>query len=535
MIFKDMPVTDSEGLLLAHGITAGTRRFKKGHRLTGDDIDQLQVAGIKSVAAIQFDDGDITEDAAADHLADQLLASGLDKSTAFTGRCNLIAQSDGLFCYDADDLHRLNLVHESVTLAALPPFSRVRKGQMVATVKIIPFAVPSGLLDDSLATLPEGGLFALAPFRPIRVELVETLLGSASDKASTKLRSVTEARIRSLGGTLKQHHRCHHTVDDLARAIPQLADSADLILIAGASATTDRRDVAPAAITKAGGVVDHFGMPVDPGNLLVLGHYQDTPIIVLPGCAKSPKVNGFDWVLERLACGLAVTSEDIMKMGAGGLLKEIGSRPQPRGHMAGSDSMGTADISAIVLAAGKSSRMGGDNKLLADIDGAPMIARTVDQVAASGVSNIVVVTGRDADAIGDALASHQVTLAHNADYARGMASSLRTGINALPDGADGALVCLGDMPLVTSAQMDALIKAFDPVEGRGICVPTWQGKWGNPVLWSLAYFDEIRAITGDKGARDLLHHHGDHVYEVTMDDDTILQDFDTPDSLNRLK
>ncbi|MEE8308294.1 MAG: nucleotidyltransferase family protein, partial [Gammaproteobacteria bacterium] len=156
-------------------------------------------------------------------------------------------------------------------------------------------------------------------------------------------------------------------------------------------------------------------------------------------------------------------------------------------------------------------------------------------VTGADLGPTIIVTGRDAEEIQAAARGDGVTIAHNPDFETGMASSLRTGVNALPDDVDGVLICLGDMPLVTANQMNTLVAAFDPIEGRGICVPTYQGKWGNPVLWSSSYFDEIRAISGDKGARDLLHHHADRVFEVTMDDDTILQDFDTPGSLAKIK
>jgi len=501
-----------------------------------EDIEALQGAGIETVAAVQLEAGDIDENEAANQLADLLLTPELTKSAAFTGRCNLIAQSDGVLCYEEETIHALNLLDETITLAALPNYSRVSKGQMIATVKIIPFAVAGSLLEKCKAGLQPASLVTLNPFKPMRVELIETELSGPNDKTSRKLRSVTEARIRSVGGSLSQHHHCHHSVNALKGALPALAGQADLILIAGASATTDRRDVIPTAVVAAGGEIDHFGMPVDPGNLLVLGHHGTTPIIGLPGCAKSPKLNGFDWVLERLACGLNVSATDIMRMGAGGLLKEIGSRPQPRSHAtADTDTSGAPNIAAIVLAAGKSSRMQGANKLLADIDGKPMITHTIQQVMASAARPVIVVTGRDHDRVSEAVEGIGASVTHNPDFATGMASSLRAGVNALPEGIGGALICLGDMPLVTAEQMNTLIEAFDAVEGRGICVPTYQGKWGNPVLWASTYFDEIRAITGDKGARDLLHHHGDHVYEVSMEQDTILQDFDTPESLDALK
>src|SRR5262249_57563189 len=109
-----------------------------------------------------------------------------------------------------------------------------------------------------------------------------------------------------------------------------IGEGGKLVLIFGASAIPDRRDVIPAAIEAAGGNVEHFGMPVDPGNLMLIGSAAGRAVLGAPGCARSPKENGFDWILARLLCGLPVRRSDITGMGVGGLLMEIVTRPQPR-------------------------------------------------------------------------------------------------------------------------------------------------------------------------------------------------------------
>jgi molybdenum cofactor cytidylyltransferase len=119
-----------------------------------------------------------------------------------------------------------------------------------------------------------------------------------------------------------------HDTAALAQALQDIAG--EVVLILTASATSDIADVAPEAVRQAGGRVDRFGMPVDPGNLLFLGALGSRPVIGLPGCARSPALNGADWVLSRIVCGLPVTGADIAGMGVGGLLKEIPTRPQPR-------------------------------------------------------------------------------------------------------------------------------------------------------------------------------------------------------------
>ena len=271
-------------------------------------------------------------------------------------------------------------------------------------------------------------------------------------------------------------------------------------------------------------------MPVDPGNLMLLAHHGATPVLGLPGCARSSALNGFDWVLARLLANVPVTRADIMRMGAGGLLKEISTRPQPREGKA-SPKPTAPRVGAIVLAAGKSSRMGATNKLTAVVDGHAMVARAVEAAHASGASPIIVVTGHESELVRAALADAPVTFVHNPDYADGLSTSLRVGAKALPADLDAALVCLGDMPDISSAHLSRLIAAFDADEGRTICVPTVNGKRGNPVLWGASYFAELQTLKGDTGAKHLIGLYSEAVCEVPMPDDGPLRDIDTPEEL----
>ena len=276
-------------------------------------------------------------------------------------------------------------------------------------------------------------------------------------------------------------------------------------------------------------------MPVDPGNLMLLARCGDVPVVGLPGCVRSPKLNGFDWVLQRLAAGLEVGAADIMAMGAGGLLTEIPARPLPRAEAGAPPAVARAPrIAAVVLAAGQSRRMGPQNKMLATVDGEPMIARVVDNVLASQARPVVVVTGYESARVREALAGRPVELVDNPRFAEGLSFSLRCGLRALPPDIEGALICLGDMPRVTPDQLDRLIAAFNPVEGRAICVPTVQGKRGNPVLFARRFFEAMETVSGDVGARHLIGEAPDLVCEVEMADRGVLLDIDTPAALSGL-
>jgi molybdenum cofactor cytidylyltransferase len=538
MTFGEEAVEDAVGAILAHSLKAGARMLKKGRVLTREDALALASAGIARVTVARLETGDIAEDEAADRLADACLGPLLARTRAATGRVNLSAETPGLLLLDRARIDRLNRLDEAVTLATLPPWSVVQPRDMVATVKIIPFAVDRRIVAAAVAIARQGGpLLEVRAFTGRKVGLVLTRLGATKESVLDGTVEATRDRVAALGAELLAEERCGHDTAEVAAALRRLKDAgARILLIAGASAVVDRRDVCPAAIVRAGGAIHHFGMPVDPGNLLCFGDLGGIPSVVLPGCARSPKLNGVDWVLQRLMADLPVGPRDIMEMGVGGLLKEIELRPLPRARAPDED-QGPAPkrgsrIAALVLAAGRSRRMAPLNKLLVkDATGKTMIARVVDNVLASRARPVIVVTGHEAEAVRTALPGREVVFAHNADYAQGLSSSLRVGIDALPPDVDAALVCLGDMPLVTAPMLDRLMAAFDPDEGREIVLPTFRGKQGNPMLWGRRFFAAMRQVTGDVGARHLAGEHGEAVHEVEMADDAVMRDFDTTEAL----
>jgi molybdenum cofactor cytidylyltransferase len=273
-------------------------------------------------------------------------------------------------------------------------------------------------------------------------------------------------------------------------------------------------------------------MPVDPGNLLMIGAANGRPVLGAPGCARSPKENGFDWVLMRLLAGLKVPREDITGLGVGGLLMEIVTRPQPREEPVPEKGR---NIAAIVLAAGRSSRMGGPNKLLAEIAGRPLVRIVVEEALASHARPVIVVTGHQRERVEAALAGLPVKFAHNPNFADGLGTSLKTGIAALPAEVDGVIVCLGDMPQVDAGLIDRLIGALDPDKGALVVVPTIDGKRGNPVVWSRRFFPDLMTVEGDIGARYLIGRYPEAVAEVPLSGTAAFTDVDTPEALLAVK
>lgn len=209
-------------------------------------------------------------------------------------------------------------------------------------------------------------------------------------------------------------------------------------------------------------------------------------------------------------------------------MSEIGSRPQTRAQH--SVVPRATKIAAIVLAAGLSSRMGA-NKLLTDLNGKPLLRYAVEAAADSMVDCVIVVTGNEADKAEAALKGLRVTSVRNPQYTKGLSTSLKAGVAALPKAFDGALILLGDMPQISSAFIDRMIVAFDPGDRRAICVAARHGRRGNPVLWARRFFPEIMALEGDVGAKHLMAMNAELVCEVGADDDGPITDIDTPEAL----
>jgi len=493
MKFGAVPVGEAAGGVAVHSIRKSGLVLKKGTVISEREIAALKAAGISEIVVARIEPGDVSEDTAAAEIAAAAAGEGVRVDRPFTGRANLFAENAGVLVVDKGAVDRLNNVDESITFATLAAYKPVVAGEMVATVKIIPFAVSASQRDAAVAvTAAARPLIRIAPYRVRKVGVVSTLLPGLVPKVIEKTLKVTEERLAPAGAVIVAERRVPHEHGALAKAIEEvLGAGAELVIVFGASAIADRRDVIPAAVETIGGRVEHFGMPVDPGNLLLVARARGRPLLGAPGCARSPKENGFDWVLMRLLAGIEVPREAITGMGVGGLLMEIVTRP--------------------------------------------LVRIAVEEALASRAGDVIVVVGHQRGEVEKALAGLRVRIVHNPAFAEGLGASLKTGIAAVPADADGAIVCLGDMPQVDASLIDRLIAAFDPDRGALVVVPTFQGKRGNPVLWARRFFPDLMAIEGDVGARHLIGRYGEAAVEAPVEGKGAFVDIDTPQALVDLK
>lgn len=535
MKFGAVALADARGAILAHGTAYHGGRLAKGTVLDEAHLALLAQSGITEIVVARLEPGDQTEDEAADALAKAIVLQNLRLSPASTGRVNIYATCNGLFRVEKALVGAFNRVDPAITFACLKDFSPVRAGDMVATIKIIPLAVSGEKVRAAGGIARHADILRVNAYRPHSVFLIQTELPTIKPSVLDKTARLMQRRLEASGSVIVSETRVPHSARAVASAIRHaatriVAHEPAMIVLFGASAVCDEDDVLPMAMRLAGGEVDQVGLPVDPGNLLVLGHLAETPLVAAPGCARSPKENGFDWVLERLLAGHWPTSEELSGWGVGGLLMEIPSRPQPRELAVRS----SADLSVglMILAAGQARRMGNaGHKLLAEFDGVPLVRRAAKLALEVGSGPVVAVTGYRRDDIEAALKGLDLTLRHNEAFASGMASSIKTGLMAEKfEAVAGVMVLLADMPGLSVADLQTLVQAFRKAEGRAIVRASAGGKRGNPVILPRITFDELMRLEGDVGARHIIENSGLPVLDIEIGPGAYL-DVDTPEAV----
>ena len=538
MKFGPCALSDCLDAILVYAVDLPDGRIAKGTCLTSDHLSRLRANGIDDIIVARLEDGDLGEDAAADMIAKAMMPANVRLSVAATGRVNIHATKRGLLRVDRLRLRDINMVDEGITLSTVQHNQLVEAGDLIATLKIIPYSVAETAVATVIGLGAGEPVISFHALRPRSFGLIQTRIPGMADKILKATEQTAKQRLNQLGCTLVDSRVVAHEAAAIDQAITaSRANGPAVMLIAGGSAIADRRDEVPMGVIAAGGRIDHFGLPVDPGNLLMLSHIDEMPLIGMPGCARSIKMNGFDWILHLLLADLRIDAAEIADMAAGGLLMEIVSRPLPR-RMVGRRQISNATIGGVILAAGQSRRMGAQNKLLAEIDGVPIIRRTAQAMLDGGLNDLVIVTGHEHRLVAAALDDLPVTCIYNDEYQSGQASSVACGVRHHQNGSHAAvLIALGDMPLVRPELIAALLRDHSslPDATDRITLPVFDGRRGNPVIWGRGFFDELVALTGDAGGRIIFAENKNAVNSLGWPDDSIHLDIDTPEALAPLK
>jgi molybdenum cofactor cytidylyltransferase len=334
MRFGPVSLAEAEGKILAHNLIGrdGHKIFGKGHVLTTRDISKLAELDIASVVVAGLETTDVGENEAAHRVGLAIAGEGVRVVAPGVGRANLIAEAKGPLRINVPLLDRLNNIDEGITVATLHNHTLVHPGQLLALVKVIPFGIPAArVLDVETVTSDSAPVVSVRPLSARSVSLIVTGPDNARERLLDDFCGPVNQRVQALGSTLDDVTYVAHTIPAVTEALRNQSQAGrDLILLAGISAIIDRQDVVPSALYEAGGTITHFGVPVDPGSLLMLGYIGDIPVIGAPGCIKSLKTNVIDWILPRLLAGERLRRADLVVMGHGGLLDDISERPMPR-------------------------------------------------------------------------------------------------------------------------------------------------------------------------------------------------------------
>lgn len=328
MRFGPVPLTEAEGKLLAHNISDvdGRRLLRKGRTLDAEAVQILAELGHATVFVAQLEEGDVHEDEAAERIARVVAGAGVEASSPHTGRVNITAGALGVAYVDTELLFALNGI-EGVTVATVRAHTVARPRARVATVKIIPYALPPDALDRAESAGKGAGLISVRPIESVPVAV--TLVGGRGvwEGLRSGLGAAIERRMEGLGCRVVTTACVPLDEDALSTALRDQAEAeAGMIVVAGETATMDANDLIPRGIRLAGGEVEHLGLPMDPGHLLLLGYLAGIPVVGAPGCVRGSVPDGFDAVVPRLLAGERLTRGDLESLGHGGLLSDPRTR-----------------------------------------------------------------------------------------------------------------------------------------------------------------------------------------------------------------
>ena len=535
MKIEHLDPKESQGSILAQSYNLSERKLSKGTRVSKAIVELLNKENIKTILCAVPHENDLDEDAAAEAISNAIDRNRLYAEEASTGRVNFRTPALGVVRYNRELIKKINLVDESIAFSIVEHNQLLAKNDLIATLKIIPFFVSKIYVEQVVTLLSKYEIFKIHRLEEKKVEFIQTYYDWQKRSIFKATSNVTRSRLDALGCLLEKETLIPHDHESLCSEIKSSLDSgAQVLLISGASAITDRSDYIPKAILSVGGEIIQYGLAVDPGNLLLIGQIGNTTIIGMPGCARSPKLNGFDWVLQLLMANIPITKEELADMGAGGLLMEIASRPLPRA-LSKSVNKREKKIMGVILAAGNSTRMGKDNKLLRNVGEASLIRNTVVEMLKSDLDSCSIVLGYQSDKVAEVIKDLNINLILNPLWQEGQASSLKAALNTLDDTYSDLLIMLGDMPGVKTRHINKVIEEHLLANNRKskITIPSFNGRKGNPVIWGRSFFPDLSNIEGDLGGRALFSQHPAAINLLDVDDSAFVTDADTPEDFKK--
>ena len=525
---------ESEGYLLFHSVFVKKGRLRKGKIISADDIEAIVEAGIKEIYVGEIESNEIDENNASRVIAQAISSNNFSLSPTFSGKTNITSKYDGLVQVNESNVLKINQISSNIAISSLNNHDIVYRGDHVLSIKSISYSVKKLHLNKIVNFLNKKKLISLKRFKPLKFGIIYSNSVNEKDSLIEKTKKSIRTRITDYNSSIMVECTSNHDFSSLKESIEKLINmDLDVILLFLSSSVCDYNDIVPQIITKIGGKIKSYGMPVDPGNLTLSGCFGGIEIIAAAGSARSESLNGLDWHLNCLHASIKTNQKMVNSLGVGGLLKDVDSAIK-RKKISKKIVTKKPNIAAVVLCAGESKRMGEINKLLLKVNDKTIIRNYVENISKSNISEVVIVTGHQSKDIELELKNYDLRFVFNNDYKKGMSTSLKAGIKSLGKTIDAVMICLPDMPLIGICEINKLIEYYNPSIGNEICIATSHGQRGNPVLWDKKYFKALMNISGDKGGRDLLPTFIDKAIEVNLGE-AVVFDIDTNVSYELVK
>ena len=528
MQISEFDIAMAEGVVLLNDIRVDEKLLPQGHRLNRDDILFLKVLGVKKITGIRPEAGDITASTALGMIAPQICGNNLVYAVSDTSNsCKIVANADGVLVCSSDRLRKFNNISPYLILNTVAPYKTVKKDEVIGSLRLQCPLAEQALIDEIIFKLSGNEcLLKIESEKTLHAALVYTRFYNDSSENKHFVNVVKQLlkKFSPLGLEFEKEFYCAHEYTDTAAAISEAAAVSHLVFVIPGLPGSNSFDTVPAAIKASADeiVCDHI--PQDTLADLIIAAKKNTKIIAVPyhyNQASSPIADkmikmaltkdklfpadfkNFD---NLLTSTLKLTEEEKANIIA----------PQSNLKKAKND----AHIAAVILAAGSSSRAR-RNKLMVDVGGEPLFMKAVKAAIKSKASPIYVVTGYHADELEEYLEPLDINILRNNDYASGIKTSIRLGLNSVPSFCDGALLIPADMPCLTPNYLNKMIKAFEPQTARQLCISSFKGQKYNPILWGRDIYQQADLVPENAHLRAVFMEHSDYTKLVEADEKTL--------------
>ncbi len=537
MQVNEVKVFEAEGLILANDIELKSSIIKKGTKLSSSNISSLKLAGLETISCYKPNKNDIDAKTAIGMVAAAITGNNTAYILNDDGYCHIFAEKNGIIDIDEVRINRFNNSHPDIFINTIKKDEIVKKDDLLAVIRIIPYLINIDEVNNTIHTnTGQGSLISVADFNIKTTTLIQTTMPDTEEQLTSSTKIYLEELLLKADCKLKSDIKCEHNSEDIANSIyTAINQGAEFIIISPAKPTYGKSDIIPTALKESAIDIYKIHIPVETGFDTILAYKgKRIPVIQIPHNYHLGNNDTINKLICKLISKQKFNIEDITQLGFGSLSIKSNITNKTKSELLSGTSTkakGKSTIAAIILAAGRGTRMGGNNKLLHEINDEPLFLQSIKSALKSKASPIIVVTGFEADRTEEYLRAYDVVILRNTGYKMGIKTSIDLALSSLPHSVDGALLIPADMPGITTEHIDKLIKSFKPNKKEALCISEFEGVKKNPILWPRNLFADANLIPDNSHLRPVFLEHTDYTKAVKTKNELDIIDINTPGDL----